>query len=115
MEILHLFNALADETRLRMINLLTAGELCVCDIEEVLNIKQSNASRHLNRLKLAGIILSAKKSQWVYYRINDAIQIKYPFIQTIIHEELGKIEVCKDDMECLAKHKVSGFVCEQLS
>ena len=108
-----MFKALADETRIRMLNLLNTGELCVCDIEEVLDIKQSNASRHLNRLKSAGIILSAKKSQWVYYRINDAIKIKYPFIQTIIQDELEKIEVCKDDMALLAKHQASGFTCEQ--
>lgn len=113
MEILQLFNALADETRIRMLNLLNAGELCVCDIEEVLHIKQSNASRHLNRLKLSGLILSAKKSQWVYYQISDTIKIKYPFIETIIQEELGKLEVCKDDLELLAKHKASGFTCEQ--
>ncbi len=51
-EIVQLFKALADETRIRMLNLLKNGELCVCDIEEVLDIQQSNASRHLNKLKV---------------------------------------------------------------
>lgn len=111
MEIIHLFKALADETRIRMLNLLKNGELCVCDIEEVLNIQQSNASRHLNKLKWARLIVSNKKSQWVYYRMNNEIIIKYPFIQDIINDELLKINICKDDMERLIKHKASGASC----
>ena len=113
MEIVQLFKALADETRIRMLNLLKNSELCVCDIEEVLNIQQSNASRHLNKLKSAGLIVSEKKSQWVYYRINDKILMKYPFIQEIISDELLKINICGDDMERLIKHKASGFSCEK--
>lgn len=72
-DIVYIFKALADENRIRILNLLKNGELCVCDIEAVLGIKQSNASRHLNRMKTAEIIVSEKKSQWVYYRLNDNI------------------------------------------
>ena len=113
MEIVRLLKALADETRIRMLNLLKTGELCVCDIEEVLGIQQSNASRHLNKLKSVGLILSDKKSQWVYYRMNDEIIVKYPFIQRIIQEELVKINVCEADMEQLIKHKAGSTSCEQ--
>ncbi len=112
-EIVQLFKALADETRIRILNLLRNGELCVCDIEEVLDIQQSNASRHLNKLKLAGLIISAKKSQWVYYRLNNEIVIKYPFILEIINNELGKINICESDIERLTQHKASGSFCEQ--
>lgn len=60
MEIVYICKSLADENRIRILNLLKNEELCVCDIEAVLGIKQSNASRHLNKLKMAGIIASEK-------------------------------------------------------
>jgi ArsR family transcriptional regulator len=110
-EIVQIFKALADETRIRMLNLLNYGDLCVCDIEEVLGIQQSNASRHLNKLKLAGIIDSEKKSQWVYYRFNEGVFLKFPFLANIIKDEVGKISVCKDDISLLKKHKASGSSC----
>lgn len=81
--IVYIFKALADENRIRILNLLKNGELCVCDIEAVLSIKQSNASRHLNKLKMAEIIFSDKKSQWVYYWFNDTIFLKFPFLSMI--------------------------------
>jgi ArsR family transcriptional regulator len=73
MDIVYIFKALADENIIRILNLLRNGELCGCDIEAVLGIKQSNASRHLNKLKIAGIIHPEKMSQWIYYRLNDKI------------------------------------------
>ena len=60
-EIVYILKALADENRIRILNLLRNNELCVCDIEATLDIKQSNVSRHLNKLKMAGIIVSEKK------------------------------------------------------
>lgn len=66
-----LFKALSDETRLRMLSLLLDGEMCVCEIEDYLGLTQSNASRHLNALKNAGILSSSKHAQWTYYRLNE--------------------------------------------
>jgi len=60
MDFVYIFKTLADENRIRILNILRNGELCGCDIEAVLGIKQSNVSRHLNRLKIAGIIHSDK-------------------------------------------------------
>jgi ArsR family transcriptional regulator len=111
-DIVQIFKALADENRLRILNLLRNGELCVCDIEAVLKIKQSNVSRHLNKLKTAKIIISEKKSQWVYYQLNDEIFLKYPFISIIIDNEIGKISVCKEDLSLLDKFKKSGRSCD---
>jgi ArsR family transcriptional regulator len=69
----HMFKALGDETRLRMVGLLTHGELCVCDIMEVLHLPQSTASRHLAYLKNAGWLLGTRRGKWMYYRLNDTI------------------------------------------
>jgi len=110
-DLIYILKALADENRIRILNLLRNDELCVCDIEAVLGIKQSNASRHLNRLKIAGIIVSDKKSQWVYYRLKDETFVKFPFLSVIINDEVGKINVCKKDLELLTKVKESGRSC----
>ncbi|MFP4115449.1 MAG: ArsR/SmtB family transcription factor [Spirochaetales bacterium] len=60
--------ALADETRLRIVNILEqADELCACEIEAVLDLNQSNASRHLSRLRGAGIAVASRDGHWVHY------------------------------------------------
>jgi len=68
-----IFKALSDPTRLRMLNLLRQGELCVCDIMAVLDLPQSTASRHLAYLRNAGWLSSRRQNKWMYYRIDDAV------------------------------------------
>jgi len=112
LDIVSLFKALADENRIRILNLLRNGELCVCDIETVMGIKQSNTSRHLNKLKIAEIIVSEKKSQWVYYRLNEDVFPKFPFLSSVINEEVEKISICQEDLELLKKFKQSDRCCD---
>jgi ArsR family transcriptional regulator len=64
-----LFRALGDETRIRIVALLSHGELCVCHLESALAISQPNCSRQLGILKSAGIVDSRREGTWVYYRI----------------------------------------------
>jgi ArsR family transcriptional regulator len=66
-----LFRALGDETRLRIVALLSHGELCVCHIETALDLNQSTASRHLGILKSAGIVDSRREGTWVYYALTE--------------------------------------------
>lgn len=66
-----LFRALGDETRLRIVALLSHGELCVCHLETALDLNQSNASRQLGILKAAGIVDSRREGTWVYYSITE--------------------------------------------
>ena len=70
MDLIQVMKALGDETRLRIINLLNMGELCVCEIEYLLDINQSNASRHLNKLAVVNLITYEKRALYVYYSIN---------------------------------------------
>jgi ArsR family transcriptional regulator len=65
------FMGLADRTRLRILNLLLSGELCGCDIEYVLDVSQSNVSRHLNYLRQAGLVRNRRDGYRVYYRLAD--------------------------------------------
>lgn len=64
-----LFQALGDETRLRILGLLLAGEVCVCDIHESLKIPQSKASRHLAYLRKAGLVDTRREGLWIHYRL----------------------------------------------
>lgn len=70
--ILPLFKALSDETRLRILSLLKEGELCVCDIAETLEMTQPNISFHLGMLKEAGIIRDRKNGRWIYYSLDES-------------------------------------------
>lgn len=68
---------LGDETRLRILNLLTRQELCVCLIEDTLNIPQYNVSKHLNRLRNSGIITCRRIAQWCFYSIDDSFKEQF--------------------------------------
>ncbi len=66
-----LFKALGDETRLRIVALLSHGELCVCHLETALGLTQSTTSRHLAVLRNAGVVEPRREGAWVYYRLAD--------------------------------------------
>ena len=64
------FHALSDQTRLRLLDLLRAGEQCVCDLTDSLETGQSRLSFHLRVLKDAGLVTDRREGRWVYYAIN---------------------------------------------
>lgn len=115
MELIDVIKALAHENRIRILNLLRKQELCVCELEHIMGVNQSNASRHLNKLKQAGILTYEKKAQWVYYRIDESIFGKYPFVKELIERELEKLNICREDNERLFKYRESGLSCEDLT
>ncbi len=70
------FKALSDTTRLQIIALLMwEKELCVCDIEHVLDLSQSKASRHLRYLLNSGILTDKRKNVWIYYSIDKDLPV----------------------------------------
>jgi ArsR family transcriptional regulator, arsenate/arsenite/antimonite-responsive transcriptional repressor len=64
-----LFRALADPTRLRILHLLTSGELCVCDLAAVLRVPQPKVSRHLAYLRRAGLVSARRAGFWSHYQL----------------------------------------------
>ena len=64
-----LFKALADRTRLRLLNLMAAGEVCVCFFVEVLGTSQPKISRHLAYLRRAGVVAARRDGKWMHSRI----------------------------------------------
>src|SRR5437667_12622559 len=63
-----LFKTLADPTRLRLLNLLACGETCVCELSDTLRLVQPKVSRHLARLKRAGLVDARRDGKWMHYR-----------------------------------------------
>ena len=64
-----LFAALADPTRLRLLNLMNGREVCVCYFVEILKQSQPKISRHLAYLRRAGIVSARREGKWMHYRI----------------------------------------------
>jgi ArsR family transcriptional regulator len=64
-----LFAALADRTRLRLLNLMDGREICVCYFVEVLGQSQPKISRHLAYLRRAGVVAARREGKWMHYRI----------------------------------------------
>ena len=65
-----LFHALSDETRLEIVRLLSHGERCVCELQNVLDAAQSRLSFHLKTLKDAGVVSDRRDGRWIYYALN---------------------------------------------
>lgn len=65
-----LFRALADATRLRLLNLIADREICVCYFVEILRISQPKISRHLAYLRRAGLIEARREGKWMHYRLS---------------------------------------------
>ena len=63
-----LFKTLSDPTRLRLLNLLACGETCVCELTDTLAVVQPKVSRHLARLKRAGLVDARRNGKWIHYR-----------------------------------------------
>lgn len=62
-----IFKALADPTRLRLLSLLSEGEVCVCFLCDVLKLVQPKVSRHLAYLKRAGLVTARREGKWMHY------------------------------------------------
>jgi ArsR family transcriptional regulator, arsenate/arsenite/antimonite-responsive transcriptional repressor len=70
-----IFKALAEEPRIRILNLLqNHKELCISDIEMILDYTQTKTSRHMSYLKNAGIVGFRKSDQWIFYYVQDEVQ-----------------------------------------
>lgn len=67
-----ILKALADESRLRILNLILRNqEMCISDLEQVLDFTQTKTSRHLSYLRNAGLVIPRKLDQWVFYTLKD--------------------------------------------
>ena len=91
-----MFRAFSDRTRLRLLHLLVGGELCVCDLVDVIGAPQPKVSRHLAYLRKAKLVQVRKDGLWSYYRLAPA--------RGAFHEKLLEcLSCCFRDVPELAK------------
>ena len=103
-----MFKALGDDVRLRIIALLSHGELCVCHIEEALDLTQPNASRHLGILRAAGIVSHQRRDKWVYYRLAQQSDPECARHLKALMSTFAKKDVLRKDVEKLLRVKGPG-------
>jgi ArsR family transcriptional regulator len=82
-DLVTVFKALSDETRLRIIKLLEHEELCVCDIVAAFDMIQPKVSFHLGVLKAAGFLTDRKEGKWMHYKIDDSDLFKRLLILSV--------------------------------
>lgn len=104
-EVLSIFKALSDDTRLRILKLLEHGELCVCDIVAALGLVQPKVSFHVNVLKEAGLIRDRKQGRWTHYRLDDS-DIFRRFLLLSVFEGISGESVAEDGKRLAAFLKV---------
>jgi ArsR family transcriptional regulator, arsenate/arsenite/antimonite-responsive transcriptional repressor len=104
------YKALSEEVRLRIIMLLTHGELCVCDIMEILDEPQSKISRHLSYLKGSGVIMAKRVGVWMHYALSEqrdeTLDAQIAFMrERLSHlpgftDDIAKLELLKERKLC---------------
>jgi ArsR family transcriptional regulator, arsenate/arsenite/antimonite-responsive transcriptional repressor len=99
----NLFKALGDRTRLRILALLAAGEVCVCNIHESLNLPQPTASRHLAYLRRSGLVETRREGVWMHYRLAPpAEKLAASILDAALHAT-GHVPSVGSDRKKLAK------------
>jgi len=98
-----LFKALGDRTRLRILALLAAGEVCVCNIHESLNLPQPTVSRHLASLRRSGLVETRREGVWMHYRLSPpAGRLAASIVDAALHA-VGHAPSVGSDRKKLAK------------
>ena len=115
-DIVNIFKALADPTRLRIVLLLRTRELCVCELMFILRMEQSRVSHHMRVLRDAGIAEDVREGRWITYRLADAAR---PFLEGVLAgalteriEQSGEAEADARKLDACIRENVRGRVCE---
>ena len=103
------FKCLSDETRLKSLLLIQQeGELCVCELMAALDESQPKVSRHLAQLRQCELLLDRREGQWVYYRLNPALE---PWIIEVIANTASSnkkfMECCYNQLKAMGERPVS--------
>jgi ArsR family transcriptional regulator len=104
------FKGLSDVTRLRIMNLLLEGELCVCDIQRIVDGSQPTISRHLNYLKHSGLVLDRRDGLRVFYRVAKRDNSDLETLQEFLLKVFKGKSVLEDDLKELRDAMARG-VC----
>jgi ArsR family transcriptional regulator len=88
-ELEHLFKALADKTRLRILALLGSNEVCVCHIHDSLGVPQPTVSRHLAYLRKSGLVEARRDGVWMHYQVSRSLS---PVLQGVVAATVSALQ-----------------------
>lgn len=110
---LSFYKALADETRLKSVLLISLEqELCVCELTTALDLSQPKISRHLSQLKQASILADRRQGQWIYYRLSDDLpDWAKQVIETTVSENADFVADACDALTEMGDRPVRKTVC----
>jgi len=100
--LLNVFKGLSDETRVRILFLLTKKTYCVCELTEILDLSQPKISKHLTKLKELGLVQSKRDARFIEYSLNDA-----PVLKTV----LNWLDEHKDDYQQFKRDLTKESTC----
>lgn len=106
-----IFRALSDGTRLKIMNLLSEGELCVCDVMRVLKEPQSKVSRHLAYLRRAGLVKGRKEGLWMHYELSGEGAKIFPRTLQVLCDGTAGIEEFNNDLNDLNQQRSVLIAC----
>ena len=113
-QLARMYKALSEEMRLRIMMLLTHGELCVCDLTAIFNEGQSKVSRHLTYLKHSGLVKSRRVGTWMHYSIKEPSDTTIDAQLTFMKQQFTQLSIFKDDEQKLEDVKKQKL-CENSS
>ena len=115
-DVVRIFKALADPTRLRIMLLLRRRELCVCELMYVLEMEQSRVSHHMRVLRDAGIAEDVREGRWIIYRVpEEARPLLEGLFTGALRERIEASGEAAEDgrrLEACVKEDLRGRVCE---
>jgi ArsR family transcriptional regulator len=117
MDIIAVYKCLCDRQRLRILNLLQDGPLCVCHLMEILQMEQVKVSKHLLFMKKRGLVVAERCAQWMIYRINEEanplLQENLKCLQDCAAEELCFREDLSQRRKLMKRLEKEGSDCQQ--
>jgi ArsR family transcriptional regulator len=116
-----IFKVLSDETRLRVINLIIKSKtnLCVCEIMDALKIPQYAASKAINQIKKANLLVSSKEGTWIYYGLNKENKLNktlFSFLENYLTDKIFSDDETRLNKRLLLREKnrcVVGIIPEK--
>jgi ArsR family transcriptional regulator len=103
-----LFAALADPTRLRLLNLMAGREVCVCYFVEILDQSQPKISRHLAYLRRTGIVAARREGKWMHYRITQPAEAAQAIVLDAVLASLAADKQMRADGSRLDRASCAG-------
>ena len=114
-DIIEELKAMSDLNRLRILSVLwEAEDLCGCEFEKILDMKQSNTSRQLERLRTSGFLSSYKQAQWIHFLIAPKHRSAGSLLHQVLEQARQSREIFGIDIERLKDYRRRGFTCKTI-